>query len=604
MQRPLLLAALVLCGATTAAQGDAWQRIIEQKVPRELRMSADLYQLGAYAQVDRDAALTMARSWGHLVRDDDRLYIELVAVNAPALDPAPAQRAGIEINNVWRKYASAWVPIDGLLEMAGSLSDRYRFQGANNFEPDNEGPQRMNSTTYVAAGADGSGLKIAIIDNGFDSLTTAQQQGAAPTALVQFDHVGTGIEAGDRHGTGCLETVFDHAPGAAYQIHRRGTTADTGLAIDQCIADGVDIISYSVSHFNTGWFDDEGGACEAFNEAADAGILCFVSAGNRADAEHYQGAWSDPDDDDWLNWEGGSENNTVTVAAGGSTTYRLSWATPLEPFSGDYDLYLYDNNNSVLATSQSNDGFEQISWTNQGPVSMDVHVRVKNAGEGTPDLELFISGSHALSLSEWTADNSTTSPSNCTDANILSIGAVPFQGYQSPPGSVGIQAAYSSQGPTNSGNQAPDLCAPTNTTTVAYGGAFTGTSCAVPNAAGAAAALWSALPGYSASGIRMVLLKLAALHKDWGAAGTDMIFGHGGVFLNDHRPNMEFILQNSGNSSGSSQIPYATMQQADQYAPAGSNILFLGGTYAEPPAGTILDTPAIYRSVQEPAVVQ
>ncbi|MDX9751489.1 MAG: S8 family serine peptidase [Flavobacteriales bacterium] len=603
MRRPILLVAITLCGITTTAQGDAWQRIIEQKVPRELRMSAGLYQLGAYAQVDRDAALAMARSWGHLVRDDGRLYIELVAVNAPALDPAPAQRAGIEINNVWRKYASAWVPIDGLLDMAGSLSDRYRFQGANNFEPANEGPQRMNSTTYVAAGADGSGLKIAIIDSGFDSLLTAQQQGAAPTALVQFDHVGTGIQAGGVHGTGCLETVFDHAPGAAYQIHRVSGGADFGAAVDQCIADGVDIISLSLGYYNTGWFDDEGSVCESFNEAANAGILCFVAAGNQADGQHYQGAWSDPNGNNWLNWEGGSENNTVTVGAGGSTNYRLSWATPLEPFSGDYDLFLYDNNNNVLASSQSNDGFENISWTNQDPNNaITVHVRVKNAGEGTHDLEIFSHNGPQMSV--WTAASSTASPMNCTAANILSIGAVPFLGYQSPPGSVGIQAAYSSQGPTNSGNQAPDLCAPTNTTTVAYGGGFSGTSCAAPHAAGAAAALWSALPGYSASGIRMVLLKLAALHKDWGAAGTDMIFGHGGVFLNDHRPNMEFILPNSGNSNGSSQIPYATMQQADQYAPAGSNILFLGGTYAEPPAGTILDTPAIYRSVQEPAVVQ
>ncbi len=602
MRRPILLVAITLCGITTTAQGDAWQRIIEQKVPRELRMSADLYQLGAYAQVDRDAALTMARSWGHLVRDDDRLYIELVAVNAPALDPAPAQRAGIEINNVWRKYASAWVPIDSLISMAESLSDRYRFQGANNFAPANEGPQQMNSTTYVAAGADGSGLKIAIIDGGFDFLATAQQLGAAPTNLSQFDHVGTGI-GGSPHGTGCLETLFDHAPGAAYQIHRVSGTADLGSAVDQCLADDVDIISLSMSFYNTGWFDDEGAACEAINEAADAGILCFVSAGNRADATHYQGAWSDPDGNDWLNWGGGSENNTVTVEAGGSTNYWLSWATPLESFSGDYDLFLYDNNNNVLASSQSNDGFENISWTNQDPNNaITVHVRVKNAGEGTHDLEIFSLNGPQMSV--WTAGNSTTSPSNCTAANILSIGAVPFLDYQLPPGSVGIQANYSSQGPTNSGNQAPDLCAPTNTTTVAYGGAFGGTSCATPNAAGAAAALWSALPGYSARGIRMVLLKLAALHKDWGAAGTDMIFGHGGVFLNDHRPNMEFILQNSGNSNGSSQIPYATMQQADQYAPTGSNILFLGGTYAEPPAGTILDTPAIYRSVQEPAVVQ
>jgi hypothetical protein len=390
--------------------------------------------------------------------------------------------------------------------------------------------------------------------------------------------------------------VFDHVPNAQYNIYKVATTSDLGNAVNQCITNGVDVISHSVSWYNLGWADNTGAACTAANNASNNGILFFNSAGNR-NGQHWQGNFDNSDGDSWHNWIGtADEQNTFTLGAGRSVNVRMQWNSASS--SDHYDLYLYSSTSAVLASSTNTNSFETLSYTNSGASTQTLNVAVLRNTASPPEFEVFIDGGPS-DLEYFSSAGSTTSPSNALGSNVISVGAVPQTSYGSPTGTSGIEASYSSRGPTNSGNQAPDLCAPTNTTTVAYAGAFGGTSCATPNAAGAAAAFWSGHPSLNATGVRRILFAKADLYKDWGTNGTDNVFGRGGVFLHDYYSLNRYVLKSALNTSSQSTLPYYSIEDIDNdgAVPSGLRIYYLDNYDTAPGSSVLINKPMLYRSI-------
>jgi hypothetical protein len=87
-------------------------------------------------------------------------------------------------------------------------------------------------------------------------------------------------------------------------------------------------------------------------------------------------------------------------------------------------------------------------------------------------------------------------------------------------------------------------------TTIGSGGSFFGTSCSSPNAAGAAAALWSSQIALNADNVRYLLFKMAGIYKDWGTPGPDNIYGYGGLYLHDYIINTKYVDRDVSNSFG------------------------------------------------------
>lgn len=194
----------------------------------------------------------------------------------------------------------------------------------------------------------------------------------------------------------------------------------------------------------------------------------------------------------------------------------------------------------------------------------------------------FHEGSGSGNFQRQVAAGSNTSPSNTTDTRVISNAAVTVGLHDSPGGTSGIIAGYSSQGPSNGGMTLPDLTGPTDTTTTSYGGTFGGTSCATPNNAGAACAFWSSRTGYSNTAIRWLLFEHADVFKDWGAAGDDNIYGHGGTFVFDYAANTTWLARGYGNVAESSTGPNYTSQAAyNAAASSGRLLIFPGGNYPE-----------------------
>lgn len=616
-----------------AAFSEAWAQDLSQaptarKPPPELRMQTILWDAEDLANDllpqgrDNDLKQELTRR-GMVLRDDNKIQVEIIGQEGGApVGPQMLEPFGGEISNVWRHRVDAWVPVVRLSTLARALPTGYfmeradvpmldwdfpykpKWQPPDDFGPvlgsgwpewlrvgggevggtdgsvGGEGATAINSDGYTPGG---SGRVIAVIDSGYISLTAARNNGDAPTVAntTQINYTPSAFESGTQHGTGCVEAVFDHAPAATYRLYKIDSLTDMGTAVNDAQANGVDVFSHSLSRYNTGWADNTGDACAAAADAANGGALFFTSAGNRAQ-DHWQGSFSDGDGDGWHQFSGGDETIDIVLQPNASASYYLAWNTA--GGTSDYDLYLYASNLTTILASSTNNGntFESFSYTNGGSTTT-VHLSVKHDGGSTAQFELFTHDSGGTGSYEYqVAAGSTTSPSNSTNANVISNGAVVWQSFTSPNGTSGIIANYSSQGPTNGGSTKPDLTGPTNTTTVAYGGAFGGTSAATPNNAGAAAAFWSAHSGYNNSAIRWLLQSQADYWRDWGAAGNDNIYGVGGAILVDYVANTRWLVRNYGNTTNTSTGPYYTSQAAYEGVPSGGRVLeFPGSSYPE-----------------------
>lgn len=145
---------------------------------------------------------------------------------------------------------------------------------------------------------------------------------------------------------------------------------------------------------------------------------------------------------------------------------------------------------------------------------------------------------------------------------------------------------------------APDIVSPT-LTGVGNGGSFSGTSCSTPNAAGMAAAFWSAHPYLSNDGVRRIILRKAELYKDWGATGPDNVYGHGGLYLYDYHRKNRYIYHRAGNLASDISLPYfsaALLDNSDQVADD-RIMVHLDEEDQFTSQGPVLKKPMLYKSI-------
>jgi hypothetical protein len=538
---PVLLASLAYGQAPAA---DAPSR----PFPAELPLDFQLWELSRDVQAG-SADAQRYTTFGVSPASDGRIRVQLIcehAIDTPTLQALDALGVGTDV--VWDRYGAVWVDPAGLVELAGRLPAGCRLEAPARSQPamtQGEGPDVMGTRPFGDLGARGSGVRIGLIDKGFSGLTAAVARGDAPANYFWQTYGGSELEAGIDHGTCCLEVLFDHAPEATYYLYRlpdSATYADFGTAVDDALADGVQILSHSIGWFNQGWHDNSGPINEAVLRVAGAGVLVCTSAGNSAQT-HWQGAFSDADGDNWHDFASGSEVLRFHVPAGNAIHICAQWNTDGGTF--DYDLYLYLFGSSLTEIASSENGGnhpESVDWFNNTGDDQVVALTVYRYDGGSTTLEIFTFGA-----GEWldppVPESSGTAPGNCTHPNVLSVGAVWYSLFGAAQGTADIIEPFSSRGPTHDGQTFPVVCGPDGVTT--GDGPFFGTSCSAPSVAGAAAVLKSCIPGASNEMLRDILLTLAEFDGDWGAPGHDNIYGWGGLVFpptsdcnSNHRPDL------------------------------------------------------------------
>src|SRR3990172_2645576 len=171
-----------------------------------------------------------------------------------------------------------------------------------------EGVAKIAADKWQFAGYSGYGIKIAIVDLGFDGYLDRLGTELPSSVVARSFRADGDINGGGQvHGTACAETVHDLAPDASLFLVNFSTEVELGNAVDWLITQGVKVVSFSIGYLNTsGPGDGTGPVGDIITKARANGILWIASAGNQAQ-KHWIGNWNNQDGDSLHNFSGTDE---------------------------------------------------------------------------------------------------------------------------------------------------------------------------------------------------------------------------------------------------------------------------------------------------------
>ena len=399
-------------------------------------------------------------------------------------------------------------------------------------------------------GVDGSGVKVGIISDSFDTNTGAATHAAADVASGDLPGAGnpcgftTPVQdlqdsTGEDEGRAMAQVVHDLAPGASLAFASDATSTGFPSAISALRTAGANVIVDDLTVLNEPFFQD-GPDAVAANQAAAAGIPYFSSAGNLnvVVSGNNVASWEAPsyrptacpnvtalsgylDCMDFDPGAGTSNTESITLAPRGQFTLDLQWNEPWFGVRTDLDVAVLDSSGNVLAASvNANTGadgtqmpFEAFSYTNPSTTANQtvslVIARFPSVNPGTPRLKYVLAQTQGLLGIQFPNSSSgdIVGPAifghNGT-SGVMSVAAVPFNNSAQvePFSSRGPVTLY--YGPVNGTTPAaalpspevlskPDVAATDGAATTFFdqmiGGVwrFFGTSEAAPHAAAIAA---------------------------------------------------------------------------------------------------------------------
>jgi hypothetical protein len=211
---------------------------------------------------------------------------------------------GVRVHSWYANLLAAYAPptcLDRLSGVAG-VQRAAAAQPMWTDEVTSQGVAETNANAWQAAGYDGTGAKIGIIDVGFTGYTSllGGELPASGDVVAWGAGSGGGENGGNIHGTAVAEIVHDVAPGAKLYIARVATVTDIGNAKDWMVAQGVKVINTSLGRPEWGPGDGSGQANTIVAGAVSSGVFWACSAGNDRQS-HWMGDFTDADSNGVLN---------------------------------------------------------------------------------------------------------------------------------------------------------------------------------------------------------------------------------------------------------------------------------------------------------------
>lgn len=473
-----------------------------------------------------------------LQMDGETVAVSVRTSIAPDAVAAWLRAHGVRVANIGSRTIEAYLPVDELAELGSatgvaSVSTLKRPVA----HVVSQGVGLHGSLGWNAGGFGGAGVKVGVIDVGFDGFdlligTELTQPHMRCYRLV--GDPGTNISDCDRiteHGTAVSETLLDVAPQAELYIANPQSNLDLHNTVEWMMSEGVSVINHSVGWTwegpgdGTSVYDD--GILAAVQKAVAAGITWVNSSGNEGEST-WSGGFTDVDDDGTMEFaeDGGVERNAVQGFAGFELTFQLRWDDSWRNATNDLDLYLVDSAGEVIRESADGQNgrpgdapFEYLSFI--PPVNKTYFLEVRQFGGGTPNwVQLQEFNGYALEYAS--AAGSVGNPAESGVPGVLAVGAANWK----TPSTI---ERFSSRGPTRDNRIKPDLVGFDFADTVTYGpSGFSGTSQASPHIAGLAALVKQRFADYSPAQIAEYLKANADR-----AASPDNVWGWGFASLPD-----------------------------------------------------------------------
>ena len=528
----ILMMSTIMAVPALAAYADEFNGVLDesthkkhQNIESGLMHLYEAYRITASDQV-RQATITP-----HTLESEQTVRVVIVMDDAGMM--LLPTSLGIDVETTYENLIQATIPISNLEAIAGYEGVKFvrlPFTPSVNLAPTVDvesfvesfangvgddpsidvGPARsINTVTSKGtgiigsdlmndAGHDGSGIKVAIIDTGFD-ITNPEISGN----IVEYRSFGANTTiAGDtlrhtQHGTAVAEIIVDMAPDVDLYLYNVRTGVEFFNLVDHLINLGdVDVVSMSAVWQGTRPIDGTSTISKKVSQARDNGILWINGAGNYAQ-EHWQGQFTDNDFDGYHDFGPGDKTLKIDVDAGKSLDVRLSWDDWDSP-SQDYNLYVVDvENGATIQSSKNNQGegfppYESIKWD---PIEdTTVQIKIKNYS-ATRDVTFHLFSNYDLNEEYQVAASSISAPADSPGS--FSVGAY---------STSDTLEEYSSQGPTDDGRIKPDISGIAGISTSAYyPGPFGGTSAATPHVSGAAVLVKDKFPDATADQIQNML---------------------------------------------------------------------------------------------------
>jgi subtilisin family serine protease len=381
-----------------------------------------------------------------------------------------------------------------------------------------EGVPVIGADVWQQAGFTGKGVKIGVLDVGFDKYRELLGSDLPSSVLARSFIDGVEIDqTGIEHGSAVAEIIHDIAPDAELVFAAYQTAAEKQAAVDWLVSLNPDIISSSTGS-TLGRRDDKSFLARMVDDVVAKGILWVNSSGNTG-TSHYRAEFTDNNGDGYHEFEPDSQYMGF-IPIGGSTL-ALNW-NDWDAGTQDLDLYVYDKNGNEIASStdrQNGPGsdageFMYYEFPDKGPYYVSFYA-VNVTRPLTIDFFL-----RDGALEYYTPEYSVNTPGDSRGA--LTVGAINWESEE--------LEDYSSRGPTEDGRIKPDLVAPSGVSSAAYGDTWDGTSASCPHVTGAAALVMQAFPDYTPQQVKDFLFSRA---KDMDQNGEDSNTGYGALYLGD-----------------------------------------------------------------------
>ena len=369
--------------------------------------------------------------------------------------------------NVGEDYIEAYVP----LTLLGPVSEQPGVIRVREIIPPQpaqsapqiagHGPQAHLSLPWNQAGYRGQGVKVGIIDYGFEDFSGLMGT-ELPATVVARCYTDIGVFTRDLadcevdydHGTIVAESLIDTAPEVSLYIARPRSRGDLQATVDWMVSQGVSVINYSVSRD----FDGPGDGTSPFGDsplktvdrAVDGGIIWVNSAGNKAQTTWFGTPTFTEGGEtlEFLKFSGSDIQNDMDLKAGDEVFIELRWDDSWGTANRDLDLGLWsyaDNDYSALALDLQlgHPGhfpleFLEFEVPSDGKYGVDVTISNRNVGDEPEWVQLIVSG--VASIEHYTENGSILNPAESANPGMLAVGAADWN-------DVNTIEPFSSRGP-------------------------------------------------------------------------------------------------------------------------------------------------------------